>query len=115
MEAGLIHSAGSVYTAYCDPNRDEWATKILPALKKPELSTLEKKMPFARRTLSDWRSGRRKAASEALEKDCVNSAEAELDLTPVKVENDGLPNLLYDMRILWICFRLHKENVIVNG
>ena len=58
VEAGLVHSTASVYTEYCDPNRDEWATKILPALKKPELSILEKATPFSRRTLSDWRARR---------------------------------------------------------
>jgi len=58
VEAGMIHSAEAVYTEYCDPKRDEWVTKILPALKKPLLSFLEKQMPFARRTLSDWRAGR---------------------------------------------------------
>jgi hypothetical protein len=58
VEAGLIHSTGSVYTEYCDPQRDEWATKLKPALEKPELSLLEKEMPFSRRTLSDWRAGR---------------------------------------------------------
>jgi hypothetical protein len=58
VEAGLVHSTECVYTEYCDPKRDEWATKILPALKKPVLSFLEKKTPFSRRTLSDWRAGR---------------------------------------------------------
>jgi len=58
VEAGLVHSTESVYTEYCDPQRDEWATKILPVLKKPDLSSLEKLMPFSRRTLSDWRAGR---------------------------------------------------------
>jgi len=58
VEAGLVHCAESVYTEYCDPKRDEWETKILPALEKPELSVLEKETPFSRRTLSDWRAGR---------------------------------------------------------
>jgi len=58
VEAGLIHATASVYTEYCDPQRDEWATRILPALKEPELATLEKETPFSRRTLSDWRAGR---------------------------------------------------------
>jgi hypothetical protein len=58
VEAGLVHSAETAYTEYCDPRRDEWATTILPALKKPGLSFLERQMPFSRRTLSDWRAGR---------------------------------------------------------
>ena len=58
VEAGLVHSPEDVYTEYCDPKRDEWVTKILPTLKKPDLSFLEKQMPFSRRTLSDWRAGR---------------------------------------------------------
>jgi len=33
VEAGLIHSAENVYTEYPDPRRDEWHTKILPALR----------------------------------------------------------------------------------
>jgi hypothetical protein len=58
VEAGLVHSSESVYTEYCDPKRDEWATTLRPALEKPELSLLEKQVPFSRRTLSDWRAGR---------------------------------------------------------
>jgi len=34
MEAATIHSAQSVYTEYPDPHRDEWQTKILPAVRK---------------------------------------------------------------------------------
>jgi hypothetical protein len=40
VEAGLIHSEHGVYTEYTDPKRDEWAVKVLPALKRipiPEL------------------------------------------------------------------------------
>lgn len=39
VEAGLIHSEQTAYTIYSDPRRDEWQTKILPALRKlpPEL------------------------------------------------------------------------------
>jgi hypothetical protein len=28
VDAGLVHSAGTVYTEYADPSRDEWETKI---------------------------------------------------------------------------------------
>ena len=34
MESGLIHSAQIVYTEYPDPRRDEWETKVLPALRR---------------------------------------------------------------------------------
>jgi hypothetical protein len=34
VEAGLEHSADNVYTIYTDSRRDEWQTKILPALRK---------------------------------------------------------------------------------
>jgi hypothetical protein len=34
IESGTIHSAQNVYTEYPDPRRDEWQTKIMPALKK---------------------------------------------------------------------------------
>src|SRR6185437_4188091 len=34
IESGLVHSPQSVYTEYPDPRRDEWETKILPALRK---------------------------------------------------------------------------------
>src|SRR5438874_13787554 len=42
VESGLIHSAQSVYTEYPDPRRDEWQTKIMPALKKLTVAALMK-------------------------------------------------------------------------
>ena len=33
VDAGLIHSAQNVYTEYIDPARDEFKTKLLPALR----------------------------------------------------------------------------------
>src|SRR5260370_35027577 len=54
----MIHAAQSVYTEYTDPRRDEWQTKILPALKRTPLSTLEKETGLSRRTLVDLRAGR---------------------------------------------------------
>ncbi|HKR82756.1 MAG TPA: hypothetical protein VJS37_01205 [Terriglobales bacterium] len=33
-EAGTIHSAQAVYTEYPDPRRNEWETKVLPALRR---------------------------------------------------------------------------------
>lgn len=43
VESGLEHSENAVYTEYDDQKRDEWATKILPALKKVPLKLLVKK------------------------------------------------------------------------
>lgn len=34
VEAGLEHSAENVYTEYLDRRRNEFQTKILPALRK---------------------------------------------------------------------------------
>ena len=42
VEAGIIHSSDTVYTEYVDKRRDEWETKIRPALKKIPLSVLQK-------------------------------------------------------------------------
>jgi hypothetical protein len=58
VEAGLIHSEHGVYTEYPDPRRDEWVTKILPALRKARLPMLEKETGISRRALLDLRAGR---------------------------------------------------------
>ncbi len=58
VESGLVHSAQSVYTEYPDPRRDEWQTKILPALKKVPLRILQKASGLSRRMLIDTRPGR---------------------------------------------------------
>jgi hypothetical protein len=61
VEAGLIHSAQNVYTEYPDRRRDEWETKVRPALQKPGLlSVLMKMTDLSRRTLIDARTGRRR-------------------------------------------------------
>src|SRR6516162_5233455 len=39
VDEGLEHSQKNVYTEYVDLKRDEWSTKILPALKKVPLKT----------------------------------------------------------------------------
>jgi len=41
VEAGLEHSAENVYTEYPDPRRDEWETKIVPAMQKKTLQELQ--------------------------------------------------------------------------
>ena len=58
--SGLIHSAENVYTEYPDPRRDEWETKIRPALKRVPLSRLVKMSGKSRRMLIDARTGRRR-------------------------------------------------------
>jgi hypothetical protein len=60
VDAGLVHSEQSVYTEYSDPRRDEWETKILPALKTAQLSGLveECRGILSRRALIDLRAGR---------------------------------------------------------
>jgi hypothetical protein len=60
VEAGLIHSAQNVYTEYPDRRRDQWETKIRPAMKKVFISVLEKETGLSRRTLIDARGGRRR-------------------------------------------------------
>ena len=60
MEAGLIHSEKNTYTEYVDPKRDEWTTKIQPALKKASLSVLVKECGnrLSRREIIELRAGR---------------------------------------------------------
>lgn len=58
VESGLVHSAHSIYTEYSDPRRDEWQTKILPALKKVSLNVLVKMSGISRRELKYVRAGR---------------------------------------------------------
>ena len=58
VESGVIHSEQSVYTEYPDPRRDEWETKIRPALKKVPLPVLEKESGLSRMMLINARVGR---------------------------------------------------------
>jgi len=61
VEAGLIHSAQNVYTEYPDQRRDEWETKIRPAINiRGTLSRLEEETGLSRRALIDARTGRRR-------------------------------------------------------
>lgn len=60
VEAGLIQSAQNVYTEYADPKRDEWQTKILPALKQAPLPVLMKMSNLSHTMLTDARAGRKK-------------------------------------------------------
>lgn len=56
VEAGLVHDGNEVYTEYPDPSRDEWQTKILPALKKMSLSELVKQSGLSERALQYLRA-----------------------------------------------------------
>jgi hypothetical protein len=58
VEGGLVHSEQNVYTEYPDGGRDDWATRIRPALKIPRLDLLVKKSGLSRRMLIDARAGR---------------------------------------------------------
>jgi hypothetical protein len=58
VDQGLIHSAQNVYTEYPDPRRDEWETKVRPALKRVSLPVLHKKTGLSRRMLIKARTGR---------------------------------------------------------
>jgi hypothetical protein len=60
VDSGLIHSAENVYTEYEDQRRDEWETKIRPALKEISLSKLQELTGLSRRTLISARTGRRR-------------------------------------------------------
>jgi hypothetical protein len=57
VDAGLIHSEENVYTEYVDLRRDEWATVVVPALKKVPMSVLLAKSGFCRRMLMKARAG----------------------------------------------------------
>jgi len=56
--AGLIHDEQEVFTEYTDPKRDEWQTKILPALKTVGRSQLEKMSGMSPSALKDILAGR---------------------------------------------------------
>jgi hypothetical protein len=55
VESGMIHSADIVYTEYPDPRRDQWETKILPALERipPAYLVRECRGAISRRALAD--------------------------------------------------------------
>ena len=60
VDAGLVHSEKNAYNEYVDPKRDEWITKIQPALKRPKLGVLVKACGnrLSRRELIELRAGR---------------------------------------------------------
>jgi hypothetical protein len=56
----MEHSDKVVYTEYVDPKRDEWTTKIQPALQQVPLKLLVRECVglLSRRTLINSRAGR---------------------------------------------------------
>jgi len=54
----LGQGAQNVYTEYPDPRRDEWETKIRPALKKTPSTILQKKNGLSRMMFVKARTGR---------------------------------------------------------
>jgi hypothetical protein len=60
VDAGIVHSADNVYTEYPDQRRDEWETKVRPAMKKVSIPILEMETGRSRRMLIDARTGRRR-------------------------------------------------------
>ncbi|MGA8222522.1 MAG: hypothetical protein WB780_12780 [Candidatus Acidiferrales bacterium] len=60
VESGSVHAAQDAYTEYVDPCRDEWETKIRPALKKIPLRNIveECRGRLSRRALINLRAGR---------------------------------------------------------
>jgi hypothetical protein len=59
VEEQSLLDQGDVYTQYPDPQRDEWATKILPKLKAMPLRELMRRSGLPRSTLRAIRAGRR--------------------------------------------------------
>lgn len=57
VDAGMVHSADSVYTVYADPARDQWAREIVPKLQRIRLSVLIKETGLSRRMLINTRRG----------------------------------------------------------
>jgi hypothetical protein len=63
VESALVHSVQEVYTEYPpNPRRDEWQTRILPALKKVPLRRIVKMCDgqLSRREIIELRAERRR-------------------------------------------------------
>lgn len=58
IESGTIHSAQTVYTEYPDPRREEWQTKVLPALRKFPVRVLTRLTNKSRSMLTRTLAGR---------------------------------------------------------
>jgi hypothetical protein len=68
VDAGTVHSAEQVYTEYSDRRRDQWQTRIVPALSKLSTSVLTKETGLSRRMIIKARQGkvRPHASNQAL-------------------------------------------------
>ena len=58
VDSRIVHSAQSVYTEYPDLRRDEWQTKIMPALKTLPVAALIKLSRKSRSMLVRTLAGR---------------------------------------------------------
>jgi hypothetical protein len=58
VDAGTIHLAESVYTEYPDPRRNQWQSRLLPALKKIPVASLIKLSRKSRSMLTRARRGK---------------------------------------------------------
>lgn len=61
-EEHMVSDLGDVYTEYPDPQRDDWKTKILPALRAMPMQNLIERSRLSRRALQMIRAGRRPSA-----------------------------------------------------
>lgn len=68
VEEGMEASAKNVYTEYPDPRRDEWETKILPALRKMPVRTLVEKTGMSRSAIMELRAGRSRPRAANVDK-----------------------------------------------
>jgi hypothetical protein len=59
VEAGAVQDPQSVYIEYPDPRRDDWSTKVLPALRRMKVSELVAKSGLSRATIQAIRAGHR--------------------------------------------------------
>lgn len=60
VDSGLVHTVEDVYTEYEDRRRDEWETKIRPALNEIPLPSLQKETGLSRRMLIYARTGKKR-------------------------------------------------------
>ncbi len=64
VEVGSVADAGDVYTEYPDPRRDEWATKVLPFLRRVSAQEIIESTGISRRTVQRIRNEQSKPTAE---------------------------------------------------
>ena len=89
VDAGIIHSEKSIYTEYIDQSRDEWQTKIRPALKRLSLSRLIRESGLSRRALLDLRAGRSRPRPKHLDRLIVIVRRSWASSVPVADPGEG--------------------------